>query len=453
MAGCLQHAARRCLRLMPPAAGVEPAFAALQSSRASTSGACAATAFLAGAPAAGFSSQTAASGAAGAAQPPALSALERAQGLSGVDQAGPSLVLDKPSSTLGKSDVGAYYQLRAESIAEAFQPFHQTLYAKRPAHMQRRGGCRGLQDEVAFSGSNRIMYRRCMHELFKQLAQPGSRLLLDGPTGSGKSVALAAAVERARAQGTLALYIPSATSLVYGGFFTKRPGAQLWDTVLSAQHVLKSVADAHGPALRALPRRATSGSASAAGAANGSLLDLVTVGLASDTEGRAAVDAVLSLRDELVAIAEQRPVLFAIDDYNSLYGLTDYGVAVTDTHRRLLTVQELPLAHGMRLLERHLGSATALCANSASRGVSPRVRVPLGHGAQIAHLPRYSEVETAHALAWYAQCAASGSADGAGGQVPTQEQARMMRALTNGNGAEVRRLSVQVSMLTMPGAM
>jgi hypothetical protein len=51
------------------------------------------------------------------------------------------------------------------------------------------------------------------------------------------------------------LYIPSAAALTSGGFFYKRPGpnGSGWDTLLSALHVLKSVADTHQQQLAALP--------------------------------------------------------------------------------------------------------------------------------------------------------------------------------------------------------
>ena len=50
-------------------------------------------------------------------------------------------------------------------------------------------------------------------------AQP--RILLDGPSGSGKSVAVAAQVARARAGGALVLYVPSAFALIQDAFFSR----------------------------------------------------------------------------------------------------------------------------------------------------------------------------------------------------------------------------------------
>lgn len=106
------------------------------------------------------------------------------------------------------------------------------------------------------------------------------------------------------------MYVPSATTLTSGGFFYKRPDGT-YDTIISAQHILKSMLESHKQQLAALPQHLSSsfggtkpagsstdsnnssssmqppseGSEGLAGApANGSLLDLVTSGLATDDD-------------------------------------------------------------------------------------------------------------------------------------------------------------------------
>jgi len=234
------------------------------------------------------------------------------------------------------------------------------------------------------------------------------------------------------------LYIPSAAALTAGGYFQPRPGGGGWDTPLAAQHILKSVYDAHREALGGLR---ADGGAAGAGSAGGSLLDVAVRGLSAGAEdGAAAVAAALALRDGLIAAASSRPVLFAVDNYNCLYWRTEYGTAVSPRHRRALAVEELPLAASFRLAaSADLGAASALCAVSHSRGVSPRVPLPLAPRARRYHVPRYSEGEAAAALAYYHRRA--------GGEPPSAGEVRRMYALTNGNGAELRRLSVQTTML------
>jgi hypothetical protein len=64
---------------------------------------------------------------------------------------------------------------------------------------------------------------------------------------SSLSAAAAAAVR-------LVLYVPSAANLTRGGFFYRRPDGS-YDTIISAQHILKSVADSHQQQLAGLPVR------------------------------------------------------------------------------------------------------------------------------------------------------------------------------------------------------
>lgn len=82
------------------------------------------------------------------------------------------------------------------------------------------------------------------------------------------------------------MYVPSAWALTRGGYFVRRPdGSPLYDTIISAQHVLKSVRDAHAPQLKQLPLRGGGGGAGEAGGkggGGGTVLDLVDAGLATD---------------------------------------------------------------------------------------------------------------------------------------------------------------------------
>jgi hypothetical protein len=50
----------------------------------------------------------------------------------------------------------------------------------------------------------------------------------------------------------IALYVPSAVDLTRGGFFYQRPEDGSFDTIISAQQILKSMADSHGQQLAAL---------------------------------------------------------------------------------------------------------------------------------------------------------------------------------------------------------
>jgi hypothetical protein len=95
----------------------------------------------------------------------------------------------------------------------------------------------------------------------------------------------------------LTLYIPSAVELTRGGFFYPR-GDGTYDTIISAQHILKSFADSHEKQLAGLKLllpdstellQSPAAAAAVGGAAGGavseqrdSLRDLVNTGLSTD---------------------------------------------------------------------------------------------------------------------------------------------------------------------------
>jgi hypothetical protein len=175
-----------------------------------------------------------------------------------------SLLSGLTSPQLSAEAIGLYYDLDKARVPEAFQPFHQVgwsqrvrllstgwcvwlpadgptpcqavrhlllpcapplfarclpspqaFYSPRPAKLQRKGGCRGLQAEMALTRSSSLMWRRSSQELLQSvlLAASGGaaagaaggagvpHAYLQGPAGSGKSIALLQMVEWARANG------------------------------------------------------------------------------------------------------------------------------------------------------------------------------------------------------------------------------------------------------------
>lgn len=89
------------------------------------------------------------------------------------------------------------------------------------------------------------------------------------------------------------MYVPTASALTKGGYFIRRQGSDgkydgKYDTVLSAQGILRSMVQAHEKQLAALPRRASPPVAGGVvvHSGRGSLLDLVNNGLATDNVSR-----------------------------------------------------------------------------------------------------------------------------------------------------------------------
>lgn len=61
-----------------------------------------------------------------------------------------------------------------------------------------------VQDELKYTGTDRILHRSCIHSLHqKAAAEERHHLYLDGPAGCGKSIAVASLVNWARTQGWL----------------------------------------------------------------------------------------------------------------------------------------------------------------------------------------------------------------------------------------------------------
>lgn len=167
------------------------------------------------------------------------------------------------SSNLNANDhIGKYYLLNQKLLPEVpLSLGSHALWAQRTAARS----CTSLQDETSATRSNAIMNRECLHTLRECLiherlnlvppdpsfpspsqsttSSPANglkRVLLKGPMGSGKSIALASLVETARSMGWIALYLPCAANLTKGGYFSKREEGGGYDTMLSAQEILQA---------------------------------------------------------------------------------------------------------------------------------------------------------------------------------------------------------------------
>ncbi|GLI69159.1 hypothetical protein VaNZ11_013727 [Volvox africanus] len=383
------------------------------------------------------------------------------------------------SKELSAASVGAYYSLDRALLQEASRPYAGAFYSPREPGHERRGGCKALQEEMAATGRNAVMYRPVMHTLFSAVGANSQantnhqRLMLTGPAGAGKSIALLSLVEWARQQGWIVMYVPSCAALVQGGYFARRGSSRRWDTLTSAQQLLKGVLDAHGAQLKQIPvlslevqQQPAEGQTVAQDAAEvascnpsvspgaltaahqdspgRTLHDLVAGGLVGDDNAEMAVDSVLELVRQLVAASSPNggnknsiPVLFALDDYNYLYGTADYGwYSPNDdprkARRRPIHTDDLVLASGLRLLDApHLGLTTVVAANTTALSlpapVVPELRMP--HMELV--VPGFTEAETRNALAHY-------HATGFASCLATSRQARQLHALTQGNARELR---------------
>lgn len=85
--------------------------------------------------------------------------------------------------------------------------------------------CLLVQDEFAAARSEEIMFRECIDTLILEVASKESKkLFLIGPTGSGKSIALAAVVTKMRELG----WLVNPSSLPYARYPTPPPPNGCW---------------------------------------------------------------------------------------------------------------------------------------------------------------------------------------------------------------------------------
>jgi len=299
------------------------------------------------------------------------------------------------------------------------------------------GWPKGLTEEFQMSGTNFSLYRDCIHELFLEmersfaalkqsqlsgddsaLSERRTHFLLQGTQGTGKSVALASAVEFARLCGAVVVYVPSCLELLDGGMYHRNEEAGGWDTPDHARRLLTNLLEAHGHRLDAVPSPG----------GEGSLKDVAEGGLSRNTN---SVDAALELIDALRETTAF-PVVFAMDDYNALYSHTAYYEAVSFKKRRMIMPGELRLASKLRMLEHEpLRNGVVLAAPTYSSCISPALKIPYKRGA-IFSVPAFSEEELDRVAEFYADYDAIP-------ERPEAAQLLQIGALTCGNGKEFRK--------------
>ncbi|PSC69955.1 28S ribosomal mitochondrial [Micractinium conductrix] len=336
-------------------------------------------------------------------------------------QAAPSLLSGLGVAALPEVPVNTYFEVPAGVLPEATADYYKDPVLKGENVNEPNFGCKAVQREWDWSGRRSLLARACMRDLLAAVqSKERPQLYLDGWAGSGKSVALYSAVAWARANGWLALYVPSAFSLVQNGTFSRGEDG-LWDTPEAARWILTSLRDAHAEQLPALKTPA------------GQPLDaLVEEGLAAGAAPGAVVGAALAAKDSLAA-QQELPVLLAVDDYNALYSRTGYYESVHNFHRRQLAPEELRLARGFRLLEQPPpANGVAITAPTLGQTISASLRLPRPPRSRVA-VPRLSLPELQAAGQYFSSEVMKGNA-------PTADEASLRRALflTNGNAAELR---------------
>lgn len=204
-------------------------------------------------------------------------------------------------------------------------------------------------------------------------------VLIDGPRGVGKSGALLRAVVKARGDGVVTMYVPSAREWTHGpGFFSATAvegrdfigdGAKAvrwYDRPRQSIALMRGLLDVHGNTLAEVQCGVGGEVVDKAGAKNLRELAEYGVKVLEDVDsdwrnnprlGGDALDAVIR---ELVAQKEV-PFLLAIDDYGSLLGLTDL-VSQNKRCVHATGIRAVAELFGRESLPRLLGSMGENCA-------------------------------------------------------------------------------------------
>lgn len=334
----------------------------------------------------------------------------------------PSRLSGKQVGDLLSVPLGSYFDVPQGVLPEATHDYYKDPVLKGENVHEPNYGCKAVQHEWEWSGRRSLLARACMRDLAQSVQDRKKPLLfLDGWAGSGKSVALYSLVAWARQQGHVALYIPSAFSLVQNGTFSRGEDG-LWDTPEAARWILSSLKDSHAAQLADIKTPAGQ-----------PLNELVEEGLVSTAATSVPVAAAIAAKEALQAAKDVR-TLIAVDDYNALYWQTGYFESVHNFHRRQLAPDELRLVRAFRVLEQAApANGVAVAAPSMGQTISPRLRLPLPKGSRMA-VPRYDLQDVAAAADYFA-----GEVMGSG--YPAADELALRRAafLTNGNARELRR--------------
>jgi hypothetical protein len=327
------------------------------------------------------------------------------------------------------SVAGLYVDLPKDSataVNEAQPEFYHHPALTKAKVKQFDFGCKGAVHEFQSTGKRMLMYRNSTKDVIESVleSERGKRMdvLVDGWTGSGKSVSLYALVAAARAAGWVVMYIPSACLFVQGGTFKRKDEDEsVFYTPTAARHVLRGVYEAHGNALESLPSvdgKDTLGGICAKGLESRDPFD--------------PVNAATGLLQGLLKADGQNEArtLVVVDEYNYLYHRTEYHKTVHQFHRKRIEPDELILASSFRVLDQpERMSGVVAVASTYGGPVSPKLNIPLStQHLKVVRIPRFSLEEVTTMISMHTNTANS---------MPDAAVKRAL-ALTNGNGRELR---------------
>ena len=328
---------------------------------------------------------------------------------------------------------------------------------------------RGDGKRGAKTAARRLM-ARASDDALQEAITSHRRVDVRGSRGSGKSVALARLVMRARADGWVVAYVPDGLELTRLSYFSKstKEGCDgLWETPDCAMRLLQHIANAANESVlksvkvkgvtlkdENAPKKsrgkkskdaadAPEADAKPKASAEMNLFDYAKAG---STDPEIAVDCALVVLNELRALAknDDGKVMFVVDQYNALFGPSDMHEVTGPRSRKNIPAKSLRLA---RAVIETVDSAcdedarhVAVTAASHSVGVSKsntEQSLPdeLGSSTVVTvETPRFNTDEIATILREY-------KAAGIVKAVVDEQTVAAMKALTNGNPREIQSIA------------
>lgn len=246
-------------------------------------------------------------------------------------------------------------------------------------------------------------------------------------------------VQWARARGWLVFYIPSGKGWTHGSLYYRNEETGLVETPQTAQMALEGFLKSHSELLDTLPCNISDPVPLGEGAGvprvrgpqeftlpeGATLKQLVEKGLSMSHAG---VGAVVRLRKEL-SLVKDVPVLIAIDDYNSWFVFSEYGVKA----KKPIHAHQLEMVRAFRPMKGSKEMMVTAFSHSNAVGKLPLQLPDIPKGARY-NFARYSPVEANSALQYYHSRKLTV-------EEPGDAEVIRLYYLTGGNGKEMRNLS------------
>lgn len=291
---------------------------------------------------------------------------------------------------------------------------------------------KSLAEEFATSGTGRVMIRDVDARLWDKIQRRRSTLL-HGGQGAGKTVSCVNLVARARKAGWHVLYVPSARALTIHSSYHRDDGSGMWDTPDHARLLLKWTQAAL--AVSSEPDPAD--------------VDAVSEGLeSSDREANVVVNAALRVIENAKRRARAgSKVLFVVDEYNSLFGMTDMHEVLGPRKRGNIEAGKTRLCAALRNASDIVRSG-AVYVGATSKAVQPTFQLSesLGGergrgGSEVLEREKCQRFSTNEILGMVQHYEAAKSGLGAvHPSVDGHQLSMRLRVLTQGNGTEIRQL-------------